>query len=126
MKIEKTHAMRVLDAKGVAYRATVYDASGAFHPGEDAAALVGALPDAGRRSPCLPHQVEDVLEFPRGHAASLRPRNAGRRVASTDCSARSAATAMSICDEIRQMRLTGDSNEIKVRAEAADADRLGI
>ena len=41
-KIEKTHAMRVLEARGVAYRATVYDASGAFHSGEEAAALIGA------------------------------------------------------------------------------------
>ncbi len=45
-KIEKTHAMRVLEAKGIDYRATVYDASGAFHSGEEAAALVGAPPDA--------------------------------------------------------------------------------
>ena len=44
-KTEKTHAMRVLDAKGIAYSATVYDASGTFHSGEDAAAIVGALPD---------------------------------------------------------------------------------
>jgi Cys-tRNA(Pro)/Cys-tRNA(Cys) deacylase len=41
-KSEKTHAMRVLEAKGVPYRATVYDASGAFHTGEEAAELVGA------------------------------------------------------------------------------------
>ena len=41
-KTEKTHAMRVLEAKGVPYRATMYDASGAFHSGEEAAALVGA------------------------------------------------------------------------------------
>jgi Cys-tRNA(Pro)/Cys-tRNA(Cys) deacylase len=45
-KIEKTHAMRVLEAKGIDYRVTVYDASGAFHSGEDAAALVGAPPEA--------------------------------------------------------------------------------
>jgi Cys-tRNA(Pro)/Cys-tRNA(Cys) deacylase len=44
-KTEKTHAMRVLKAKGVAYRATAYDASGAFHSGEEAAALVGADAD---------------------------------------------------------------------------------
>lgn len=42
MAIEKTHAMRVLDAAGVTYRATVYDASGAFHAAGDAAALLGA------------------------------------------------------------------------------------
>lgn len=41
-KVEKTHAMRVLEAKGVPYRATVYDASGVFHTGEEAAQLVGA------------------------------------------------------------------------------------
>ena len=41
-KTEKTHAMRVLEAKGVPYRAVVYDASGAFHSGEEAAELVGA------------------------------------------------------------------------------------
>ena len=41
-KTEKTHAMRALEAKGVPFRATVYDASGAFHTGEEAAALVGA------------------------------------------------------------------------------------
>ena len=41
-KTEKTHAMRVLDAKGVPYRAVVYDTSGAFHTGEEAAQLVGA------------------------------------------------------------------------------------
>jgi Cys-tRNA(Pro)/Cys-tRNA(Cys) deacylase len=45
-KNEKTHAMRVLEAKGVAYRATVYDTSGAFHSGEEAAALAGADPNA--------------------------------------------------------------------------------
>ena len=38
--------MRVLEAKGVPYRATVYDASGAFHAAEDAASLLGAPPDA--------------------------------------------------------------------------------
>lgn len=41
-KTGKTHAMRVLEARGVPYRATVYDASGAFHSGEEAAVLVGA------------------------------------------------------------------------------------
>ena len=45
-KIEKAHAMRVLEARGIEYSATVYDASGAFHSGEEAAALVGAPPDA--------------------------------------------------------------------------------
>jgi len=41
-RTEKTHAMRVLEAKGIPYRATVYDPAGAFHPAEDAAALLGA------------------------------------------------------------------------------------
>lgn len=41
-KTEKTHAMRVLEARGVPYRATLYDASGAFHSGEEVAELVGA------------------------------------------------------------------------------------
>jgi Cys-tRNA(Pro)/Cys-tRNA(Cys) deacylase len=39
--MEKTHAMRVLDARGVSYEATAYDASGAFHSAADAAALLG-------------------------------------------------------------------------------------
>ncbi len=38
--------MRSLDARGVAYRAAEYDASGAFHNGEEAATLVGAPPEA--------------------------------------------------------------------------------
>ena len=37
--------MRVLESNGVPYRATTYDASGAFHAGEDAAALLGAPPE---------------------------------------------------------------------------------
>lgn len=45
-KSDKTHAMRVLESNGVAYRATVYDASGAFHAADDAAALLGAPADA--------------------------------------------------------------------------------
>lgn len=45
-KIDKTHAMRVLDANGVAYRVTAYDPAGAFHAAEDAAALLGAPADA--------------------------------------------------------------------------------
>ncbi len=44
-KVDKTHAMRVLDAAGVAYEATVYDAAGAFHAAEEAAALLGAPPE---------------------------------------------------------------------------------
>jgi Cys-tRNA(Pro)/Cys-tRNA(Cys) deacylase len=42
----KTHAMRVLESNGVSYRATTYDAAGAFHAGEDAAALLGAPREA--------------------------------------------------------------------------------
>ena len=33
--------MRVLDARGIAYEAKTYDATGAFHSAEDAAALLG-------------------------------------------------------------------------------------
>ena len=40
--MKKTHAMRVLDSKGIAYRVTEYDSSGEFHTGEEAAALVRA------------------------------------------------------------------------------------
>ena len=39
--MEKTHAMRVLDARGIAYETKTYDASGAFHSAEEAAALLG-------------------------------------------------------------------------------------
>ena len=39
---KKTHAMRLLDSRRIAYRVTEYDSSGAFHTGEEAAALVGA------------------------------------------------------------------------------------
>jgi Cys-tRNA(Pro)/Cys-tRNA(Cys) deacylase len=38
----KTQAMRVLDARGIAYDVTVYDDSGVFHSGAEAAALLGA------------------------------------------------------------------------------------
>lgn len=44
-KVDKTHAMRVLDAAGVPYEAKVYDASGAFHAADDAAALLGVPPE---------------------------------------------------------------------------------
>ena len=44
--MEKTNAARVLDARGIAYRATVYDAARAFHSAEEAAALLGAPADA--------------------------------------------------------------------------------
>jgi Cys-tRNA(Pro)/Cys-tRNA(Cys) deacylase len=39
---EKTNAMRLLDARKVAYRVQVYDESGTFHSAEEAAALMGA------------------------------------------------------------------------------------
>jgi Cys-tRNA(Pro)/Cys-tRNA(Cys) deacylase len=42
--MEKTHAMRVLDAKKIPYTPKVYDESGAFHAGTEAAALLGADP----------------------------------------------------------------------------------
>jgi Cys-tRNA(Pro)/Cys-tRNA(Cys) deacylase len=42
----KTHAMRLLDSKQIAYRVTEYDSSGEFHTGEEAAALVGAPAEA--------------------------------------------------------------------------------
>lgn len=44
--MKKTHAMRVLDSKRIAYRVTEYDSSGEFHTGEEAAALVGAPAEA--------------------------------------------------------------------------------
>jgi Cys-tRNA(Pro)/Cys-tRNA(Cys) deacylase len=39
--MEKTHAMRVLEARGITYEAKVYDPGGAFHSAEDAAQLLG-------------------------------------------------------------------------------------
>jgi Cys-tRNA(Pro)/Cys-tRNA(Cys) deacylase len=44
--VEKTNAARLLDARGIAYRATVYDATRAFHSADEAAALLGAPPEA--------------------------------------------------------------------------------
>ena len=44
--MDKTNAARLLEARGVAYRATVYDATRAFHSAEEAAALLGAPHDA--------------------------------------------------------------------------------
>ena len=44
--MKKTHATRLLDSKRVPYRITEYDPSGEFHTGEEAAALVGAPPEA--------------------------------------------------------------------------------
>lgn len=38
---QKTHAMRMLDARGIAYAVRTYDASGAFHSADEAAALLG-------------------------------------------------------------------------------------
>lgn len=45
-KQQKTQAMRLLDARGIEYRVTTYDASGVFHSAGEAAALTGAPPDA--------------------------------------------------------------------------------
>lgn len=39
--MEKTHAMRVLDARGIAYKTKTYAPSGAFHSAEEAATLLG-------------------------------------------------------------------------------------
>lgn len=44
--MKKTHAMSLLDSKGIPYRVTEYDSSGEFHTGEEAAALVGAPVEA--------------------------------------------------------------------------------
>lgn len=43
---KKTHAIRLLESKGIPHRVTVYDDSGEFHTGEEAAALVGAPAEA--------------------------------------------------------------------------------
>lgn len=43
---DKTQATRMLDAKRIAYRATVYDATREFHSAEDAAQLIGAPAEA--------------------------------------------------------------------------------
>jgi Cys-tRNA(Pro)/Cys-tRNA(Cys) deacylase len=42
--MDKTHAMRALDAQKIPYSVKVYDTSGDFHPGAEAAALIGADP----------------------------------------------------------------------------------
>ncbi len=39
--MEKTHAMRVLDARGIPYTAKQYGAAGEFHSGAEAARLLG-------------------------------------------------------------------------------------
>jgi Cys-tRNA(Pro)/Cys-tRNA(Cys) deacylase len=39
--MNKTHAMRVLDAKQIPYTPKVYDAAGDFHSGSEAAVLLG-------------------------------------------------------------------------------------
>lgn len=41
---QKTHAMRMLDARGIAYTVRTYDDSGAFHSADEAAALLGVDP----------------------------------------------------------------------------------
>ena len=40
--MDKTNAMRLLDAHKISYRATMYDASGEFHSADEAARLIGA------------------------------------------------------------------------------------
>jgi Cys-tRNA(Pro)/Cys-tRNA(Cys) deacylase len=42
--MEKTHAMRVLEARGISYEAKTYDPDGAFHSAADAAMLLGVEP----------------------------------------------------------------------------------
>jgi Cys-tRNA(Pro)/Cys-tRNA(Cys) deacylase len=42
--MEKTHAMRVLEARAIPYQAKIYDPHGAFHAAEEAAGLLGADP----------------------------------------------------------------------------------
>jgi Cys-tRNA(Pro)/Cys-tRNA(Cys) deacylase len=44
--VRKTHAIRLLESKGIDHRVTEYDSSGDFHTGEEAAALVGAPAEA--------------------------------------------------------------------------------
>lgn len=44
--IKKTQAIRLLESKGIPHRVTVYDDSGEFHSGGEAAALVGAPAEA--------------------------------------------------------------------------------
>lgn len=43
--MNKTNAMRMLDAQKVEYRAVVYDEAGEFHSADEAAALIGAPVD---------------------------------------------------------------------------------
>jgi len=43
--VEKTNAARLLETRGIPYRLTVYDAAGAFHSAEEAAALLDAPAD---------------------------------------------------------------------------------
>jgi Cys-tRNA(Pro)/Cys-tRNA(Cys) deacylase len=44
--VNKTQAMRALDAKKIAYVAKTYDAAGEFHAADEAAALIGADADS--------------------------------------------------------------------------------
>jgi len=46
MTARKTQAMRLLEAKGVPYTATVYDSSADFHSAEEAAAILRIPPSA--------------------------------------------------------------------------------
>jgi Cys-tRNA(Pro)/Cys-tRNA(Cys) deacylase len=45
LRRDKTQAMRALDAPGIAYDVREYNAAGAFHPAEEAAALLGVDQD---------------------------------------------------------------------------------
>lgn len=46
MATRKTQAMRTLDARGIAYTATVYDTAAGFHSADEAAAILGVPLDA--------------------------------------------------------------------------------
>ena len=46
MTVRKTQAMRALDARGIAYTATVYDADAEFHSAEEAASMLGVALEA--------------------------------------------------------------------------------
>lgn len=91
----KTQAMRALEARRVPYRAIVYDEAGAFHSGEEAAALLGVPPecvyktlvllrDPARGRPLIvlaPSHVEVDLGRLARHLGEKRLRMATRREA---------------------------------------------
>ncbi len=41
----KLNSMRLLESRGIPFASKVYDASGEFHTGQEAAELIGALPE---------------------------------------------------------------------------------